>query len=110
VAQRVSDRRVQWRVVERVAALACRQGGVDIGVRLYAAAERGRAALHDLVDPAEHDLRMRDRAAARDALGEQAYADAARAGKDCALEEAAELARGVIGSSPGVAHVSSGDE
>jgi len=61
---RVGDQRVRWRVVERAAGYARRSGAWEVAIRLYHAAEHGRARLHDLVDPAERDLRARDRATA----------------------------------------------
>ena len=100
LVSRVSDRRIQWRVVERGAAIACRQGAFDAAVRLYAAAARGRDALHDLVDPAERDLRALDHATALDALGEQVLAEAARGGQALSFDEAAELARVAIAAPP----------
>jgi predicted ATPase/transcriptional regulator with XRE-family HTH domain len=66
---RVVDQRVRWRVVERVAGYACHLGAWEIALRLYDAAERGRAHLHDLVDPAERELRARDRATVQGVLG-----------------------------------------
>ncbi len=71
---RVSDQRVRWRVVERVAGYACRFGAWELPIRLYSAAEQGRSHLHDLVDPAERELRARDRATALAMLGPAAPA------------------------------------
>ena len=93
---RVSDQRVRWRVVERVAGYACRLGAWETAVRLYAAAEQGRSGTHDLVDPAERDLRARDRAAALDALGPDAFAAAEQAGESLSLPQALELARAAL--------------
>ncbi|HEY7984317.1 MAG TPA: tetratricopeptide repeat protein, partial [Ktedonobacterales bacterium] len=73
---RVGDQRVRWRVVERAAGYARRFGDWETTVRLYAAAERNRDLAHDLVDPAERDLRARDRAAVLTALGPDAVAAA----------------------------------
>lgn len=66
---RVSDQRVRWRVVERAAGYACRFGAWEVAIRLYTAAQQERSSLHDLVDPAERALRVRDRATARSRLG-----------------------------------------
>jgi tetratricopeptide (TPR) repeat protein len=93
---RVSDQRVRWRVVERAAGYACRLGAWETAVRLYAAAEQGRSGMHDLVDPAERDLRTRDRAAALSSLGPDAFAAAERAGGVLALAPALELARAAL--------------
>jgi tetratricopeptide (TPR) repeat protein len=96
VQVRVGDQRARWRVVERVAGYACRLGAWEATLRLYAAAERGRAHTHDLTDPAERELRARDRAAAlaelnRDALAEADYGDGV-----LTLQHALELARAVL--------------
>ncbi|HLY30577.1 MAG TPA: tetratricopeptide repeat protein [Ktedonobacterales bacterium] len=66
---RVSDQRVRWRVVERAAGYVCRLGAWEIAIRLYNAAAQGRSYLHDLVDPAERELRAQDRATALVRLG-----------------------------------------
>ncbi len=66
---RVSDQRARWRVVERVAGYARRFSAWEVAIRLYAAAEQGRAYLHDLVDPAERALRAQDRTMALAILG-----------------------------------------
>jgi tetratricopeptide (TPR) repeat protein len=89
---RVGDPCVRWRVIERVAGYACRLGAWETAVRLYAAAERGRSRTYDLVDPAERDLRARDRAAARDALGPDAFAAAEHVDGMPSLSQALELA------------------
>jgi predicted ATPase/transcriptional regulator with XRE-family HTH domain len=94
---RVSDQRVRWRVVERAASFALRLSAWEAAIRLYAAAEQGRSRTHDLVDPAEHDLRARDRAAALDALSLDAFAAAEHAGSTLALPQALELARAAMG-------------
>ncbi|HEV2404475.1 MAG TPA: tetratricopeptide repeat protein, partial [Ktedonobacterales bacterium] len=94
VAQaRVSDPRVRWRVVERIAAYASRRGAWEATARLYAAVEQGRPPRRDLVDPAERDLRTRDREAARYTLGPDAFAAAESAGRRLTLPQAIEAAR-----------------
>ncbi len=93
---RVGDQRVRWRVVERVAGYACLLGAWETAVRLYAAAEQGRARAHDLVDPAERDLRARDRATALDVLGAEATSAAEQAGATLSLPRALELARAAL--------------
>jgi predicted ATPase/transcriptional regulator with XRE-family HTH domain len=90
---RVSDPRVRWRVVERAAGYACRRGLHEPAVRLYAAAERGRAQICDLVDPAERELRARDLDTLRAALGESAWASCVAAGQTLSLNDALALAR-----------------
>jgi predicted ATPase/transcriptional regulator with XRE-family HTH domain len=90
---RVGDQRVRWRMVERVAGYICRLGAGESTVRLYAAAEQGRSRTHDLVDPAERDLRARDRSVAQGALGLDAFALAEQAGVSLSLPQALELAR-----------------
>jgi predicted ATPase/DNA-binding XRE family transcriptional regulator len=93
---RVVDQRARWRVVERVAGYACRLGAWEVAVRLYDAAERGRSCTHDLVDPAECELRARDRAAALDALGLDAITAAAQIGGALTLPPALELTRALL--------------
>jgi hypothetical protein len=83
---------VRWRVVERVAGYACRLGAWEVTVRLYDASERGRAHTHDLVDPAERELRARDRATAKGAIGPHAIDDVLM------LPQALELADAVFKS------------
>jgi predicted ATPase/transcriptional regulator with XRE-family HTH domain len=97
VAQaRVSDQRVRWRVVERIAGYACRLGTWKIAVRLYAASEQARSLTHDLVDPAECELRARDRAMAHSALGPDAFAVTEHIGSVLMLPQALELAGAVF--------------
>ncbi|HKV82926.1 MAG TPA: tetratricopeptide repeat protein [Ktedonobacterales bacterium] len=99
---RVSDQRVRWRVVERTAAYVCRLGDWKTTTRLYAAAEQGRPITRDLVDPAERDLRERDRAAALHALAPDVFAALEMAGRSLPLNVALELARVVL-ANPGTA-------
>lgn len=75
-----------------VGGYASRLGAWETAARLYAAAEQGRSRTHDLVDPAERDLRARDRAAALDALGPAAFLSAEQADGPLALSQALELA------------------
>jgi predicted ATPase/transcriptional regulator with XRE-family HTH domain len=89
---RVSDQRVRWRVVERVAGYACRLGAWEVAVRLHDSAERGRSRMHDLVDPAERDLRARDRSTALAALSPDAFAVAQHIEGALLLPHALELA------------------
>jgi tetratricopeptide (TPR) repeat protein len=93
---RVGDQRIRWRVAERVAGYACRLGAWETAVRLHAAAEQNRSRAHDLVDPAERDLRARDRAAALDTLGPNAFAAAEQAGSALSLAQAFEQARATL--------------
>ncbi|MGH2517084.1 MAG: ATP-binding protein [Ktedonobacterales bacterium] len=97
---RVSDQRVRWRVVERAGGYAGCLGVWATAVCLYAAAEQGRALTHDLMDPAERDLRARDRAAALHALSSGAFAAAERAGRLFSPPRAVELARAAL-ANPG---------
>ena len=92
---RVSDQRIRWRVIERIAAYACRLGAGEAAVRLYAAAEQGRSRTHDLVDPAERDLRERDREALN-ALAPDAFVADGQAGEPLSLPRALELAGTVL--------------
>lgn len=95
---RVSDKRIQWRLVERAAGYACRQGAFGNALRLYAAVARGRDATHDLVDPSERQLRARDQATALKALGKRVRveADSAWVGENLLLQQAVELARAAL--------------
>ena len=95
---RVSDNRVQWRLVERAAGYACRKGAFGNALHLYAAAARGRDATHDLVDPSERQLRARDQATALKALGKEARVEAESAwvGENPLLQQAVELARAAL--------------
>ena len=93
---RVSDQRVRWRVVERVAAYAARRGAWEIAARLYAAAEQGRPPTLDLVDPAERDLRAGDGAAALHILGSDAYAVNQQVGRSLSLPQALAVARAAL--------------
>jgi tetratricopeptide (TPR) repeat protein len=96
VQARVSDRRVRWRVVERIAGYACACGLSETALRLYDAAEQGRSHSHDLVDPAERDLRARDRATARSALGPDILAATEHTDDVLMLAHALELASSVF--------------
>ncbi len=93
---RVSDHRIRWRVIERLAGYACRLRAWEAAVRLYAAAAQSRSGAQDLVDPAERDLRERDRAAAQGALGLDAFEAAGQAGESLSLPQALELAGAVL--------------
>jgi predicted ATPase/transcriptional regulator with XRE-family HTH domain len=90
---RVLDQRVRWRLVERAAGYACRLGAWEVAVRLYAAAERGRSRTHDLVDPAECELRARDRAMVLAALGPDTISAAEHSEGVVTLPHALDLAR-----------------
>lgn len=96
---RVSDQRVRWRVVERIAAYASRQGAWETATRLYAAVEQGRPPALDLVDPAERELRDQDRAAALQVLGSDAYAANERVGRGFTLPQALVVARAALAHS-----------
>ena len=89
---RVGDQRVRWRVVERIAGYACRLGTWEVAIRLYDASERGRSHMHDLVDPAERELRAWDRATAQGALGPDAIAPTEQIDGPLMLPHALELA------------------
>ena len=58
--------------------------------------QQSRSGAHDLVDPAERDLRARDRAAALSALGPDAFVAAGQAGESLSLPQALELAGAVL--------------
>lgn len=90
---RVSDARVRWRVVERAAGYACRRGLRELAVRLYAAAEQGRARTCDLVDPAERELRAREMDTLRATLGESTWAGCLAEGQALSLNDAIALTR-----------------
>ena len=96
---RVSDQRVRWRVVERIAAYAARKGAWASSLRLFAAAKQGRPVTRDLVDPAERELREQDCAAAFHAIGEDAGSAAERAGQNLSLAQALEVARAALNGS-----------
>jgi predicted ATPase/transcriptional regulator with XRE-family HTH domain len=93
---RVSDQRARWRVVERIAGYACRCGLWETALRLYDASERGRSRTHDMVDPAERDLRARDSAMAIDALGPDAISATEHIDGVLMLTRALELAGAVL--------------
>jgi predicted ATPase/transcriptional regulator with XRE-family HTH domain len=97
---RVSDHRISWRVVERAAGYARRRELWSSAGCLYAAAERGRVQTRDLEDPVERDLRARDLAATRTALGEQAYEEEISAGQTLTLEAAVERVHLALASGP----------
>ena len=88
---RVSDQRVRWRVVERVAGYVGRCGAWEVAIRLYEAAKQGRSSLHDLVDPAERELRARDRAAALATLGPEVLAALEHSNDALTLPQALEM-------------------
>jgi predicted ATPase/transcriptional regulator with XRE-family HTH domain len=92
---RVTDQRVRWRVVERVASYVCRCGAWEVAARLYAAAARARSRTRDPVDPIERELRARDRAAMLHALGPDAVCAAEQTGSALTLPHALKLARAV---------------
>lgn len=96
VQVRVGDQRLRWRVVERLAGYAFQLGFWETAVTLYAAAERGRSLTRDMVDPAERELRTRDRATALKLLTTDAFAAAERAGTLLALGEALEVASATL--------------
>lgn len=82
-----------WRVVERCGTIACARMDGDSAVRLYAAASAHRAIGSDTMDPFEADVRTRDLAHLRAALGEVSFQSAVSAGQQMSLSDAIALAR-----------------
>jgi hypothetical protein len=78
--------------LEELAGLAVLQGRAEPAARLYGAAQALRSAKHMVPMATHRACHDRDRATARDALGDAAFEAACRAGQAMELEDIASLA------------------
>jgi predicted ATPase/transcriptional regulator with XRE-family HTH domain len=82
-----------WWLVERVGTLASRRGALDRAARLHGAAVASRDAAPRPLEPAERELRARDRESLRVGLGEAALATLLAEGQTLTLDAAVAMAR-----------------